>query len=140
MNKKLSKHHINVILSQLIILTFVCVIAFIDYFISYEFTYIKIGIWTFTLFVVLIYEIIVNILYHKARVNHKNKTEEPDQKAFNEKFLWFEIFLLLDIIIIIALLTQFFDINIAILLITGFVIFHMISLLVKPYFGIKNRK
>ncbi len=140
MNKKLSKYQINFILLQLVAFTFVCIISFVDFFISYEFIFIKIGIQSFTVLTVIIYEIIVYVIYRRAKKNHEDDDEED--VSHNEKYLWFEILLLLDILIIVALVSQYTSdyLNISIPLVIGFFLYYFISIIVKPYFGIKNKK
>jgi len=142
MNKKLLKHQVNFILLQLIAFTFVCIIAFVDDFISYDFIFVKIGIMTLTIISVVIYEIIVNYIYQKAKKNYELIEEDNKEINHNEKYLWFEILLLLDILIIVALISPVIKshVNIAIPLLIGFILFYFISIIVKPYFGIKNKK
>lgn len=144
MKKKLSKYHINFIMLQLIAFTFVCIIAFVDYFISYDFHIIKIGMKTFTIVIVVIYELIINFQYKKAKRNDEKVDEDKDKEdvGYNEQYLWFEIILFIDILIIVALISQFINssVNIVIPLVLSFVFFYIISIIIKPYFGIKNTK
>lgn len=140
MKKTLEKYKINYILLQLFVFTFVCVMIFVNNFISYEFNFIKISINSFTVLAVLIYEVIINLSYQKAKVNFIEK--ENEKKEFNEKFLWFELILLLDMLIIVGLISQVTKdyFNIVIPLIMGFAVFYLISVIVRPYFGIKSKK
>ncbi len=140
MKKVLKKYQINNILLQLIVFTFVCVMVFINNFISYEFSFIKIGIKSFTVLTVIIFEVIINLYFQKAKKNYIE--DENEKHEFNEKFLWFELIFLLDVLIIVGLVSQATEnqFNIAIPLIIGFTLFYLISIFVRPYFGIKSNK
>ncbi len=141
MNKLLPKYKVNFILFQLIAFTFVCVLVFVDYFISYDFQYVKMGIKIFTILAIVIYETIICLSYRKSNKNQMRKTDFKED-GYNEKFLWLEILLLFDMLIIVALISQITksNVNISIPLVLGFIIYYFISLFLIPYFGIKNKK
>jgi hypothetical protein len=141
MKKELSPKQINYLLLQLIAFTFICIIVLTDYQISIEFKSLKIGIYSFTILAIIVYEIIINLIFRKK----KNEVEQPKENkehkiGSNEKFLWFELLLLLDIIIIVAFVSQVTRLHIALGLIIGFALFYITTQIIRPYFGIKNNK
>ncbi|NLG82569.1 MAG: hypothetical protein GX490_08655 [Bacilli bacterium] len=140
MKKKLSKHRINYLLSQLIIFTFVCLIAFVDFFFKYDFHYIRLSIWTITAISVIVYEIVLHVLLRKAIRKAELTPTEEEKKSYVEKYLWFGILLMFDVIVILALLSLYIKSKtiIIILFILGFFIVYIISILIKPLFGINN--
>lgn len=130
---------INYLLQQMLAFTFLCIVIFVEHYIKVEFRYLKIGIHLFTLITLVIYEIIINVLYYRAKKNTQQEVEEKEL-VNHEKFLWFEILFLIDTVILIAYLSVVTKIHIAIIIVLGFAIFYIISMLIKPYFGIKHQK
>lgn len=139
MRSKFTTIQINYLLQQILAITFVCIMIFADNYINVKFKYIKIGVYYFTIITVLIYEIFINLLYKRAK-SKKQDDETSHRYTNNEKFLWFEVLLLIDTLIMIAYLSVVTNIHIAILIIIGFTVFYIISMLIKPYFGIKHHK
>jgi|SRR5690554_2200392 len=139
MKKIFTPIQMNYILLQMLAVTFICIVIFADNYINMEFKAIKIGIYSFTFLTVVIYEIIINLLFSKAK-KEKQDEEKKYKYGNNEKFLWFEILFLIDTLIIIAYLSVVTSLHIALIIIIGFAIFYIISMLIKPYFGIKHQK
>jgi len=108
--------------------------AFLNYFIQYDLTFIEISVMAFTALTVIIYEIIIIYHYNKVKKNMSEEVEE--NQVYNESFLWFELILLLDILIVVALITQVTTVNVVYPIIIGFFVFYLISIIIKPYFGI----
>lgn len=148
MKKTFTTRTVNYILLQLVGLTFVCIMLFIDLFIEKDLTYLRYGLQSFTLVAFIIFEVIVHIVRSRANIKLKeNKSLEEETnvkvKPHNEKYLWFEMLLLLDIILINAIITTVSDnVNITILLIASLVLYYIISVIIRPYFGImpKDKK
>lgn len=139
MSRLLPRNKINYILQQMVVFSFVCLMAFFIFFVSYDFKLLRIGIQTFTVLTVVLYEIIIHLI-KSVRKNKSIEDDKDNQKYYNEHFLWFNILLLIDIIFIVSLISQVFkNINIIFFLIIGITIFSIISNFVKPYFGIEKK-
>ncbi|HEY8364095.1 MAG TPA: hypothetical protein VIK84_00870 [Haloplasmataceae bacterium] len=140
MKKPLSKKQMNYILLQMVAITYACVLLLADEYIGKNFMMLKIGIYAFLFITVVIYEIVIHILFKKALKRQHNNEQKESNLSNNEKFLWFELLLLLDVLIIVTLIHSITRIHVAILLVSGFFLFYCISMLIKPYFDIKNSK
>ncbi len=142
MKKIPPKHIINYLLAQLVIFTFVCLVAFVDFFFKYDFKYIHISIRIITSVVVIVYEVLLHLLYRKAIRRAQLSETQEENKSYNEKFLWFEIILMFDVIVIIALLSLYIKSKtvLIILFVIGFIMVYIVSLIIKPLFGIKTKK
>jgi hypothetical protein len=140
--KVLSRFKINYILLQMVALTFVCLMSFVDLFIEEDIQWLKVGILTFTVTIFVVYEIIVNMIMRKIYQSQQTNEEEQNEiKPYNEQFLWFEIMFFLDLIFIISVLTSLFkNLNLTIVIAIAFAIFYIITIILRPYFGIEHKK
>ncbi|MDF2699904.1 MAG: hypothetical protein K0Q49_1460 [Haloplasmataceae bacterium] len=143
MVKVLEKYKINFILLQMIAFSFICIMAYVDEILGIDLKFfLRISILSFTTLAVVIYEIIIFVFYKKAKNSYEiDPNSEKNKINYNERYLWFVILLLLDVIIIVSFIAhRFGKIDIIIPLVIGFILYSVISTIVKPYFGINHKK
>jgi FtsH-binding integral membrane protein len=145
-NKVFSNSIVNFILLQMLGITFVCIMLFVDIFIDQDFTWLKLGMLSFTFLVFIVYEILITYFYRKhqkavqtgdaqEKAEHEDE-EEHKHRSHNEKYLWFLLMVLLDIILLVSVITTYININTYILLFITFAVFYAIAVFIRPYFGV----
>lgn len=144
-NKVLPRYILSFILQQMLGLTFLCVISFLEIYIKHDIEWLKIGMFTFAFLVIIAYEFII-IYYYRKQKEAANTEKEKLHKRLtnNELYLWFLMLLLLDLVLIAAIISKYMDSYHMILIAVSVGVFYLITVFARPYFGVhlnhKNQK
>lgn len=141
---------IHYILMQMVAITFICVMILLNLF-NYELDWLSSSILTFTISATLIYEVIINLWFYgkiKRRLQNtpthivdaeddgNDRQEGNERKDYQEKYLWFLFMLLVDIFLIIYIVTSYTRVDVFLSLVVGILVFYIVSMVVRPYFGV----